>query len=73
MKHPDAQPAPERYRGMTVNERLMVAGLRDPFDAAVRRGDRPAMISLLGQLELDEKQAISTTDTLLANPKHYGY
>ena len=73
MTPPDAQPAPDRYRGMTVNERLMVGGIMEQFDAAARRRDRAAMISLLVRVELDEKQATWTTDTLLANPKHYGY
>jgi len=58
---------------MTVNERLAVAGLLGQFDDAARRRDRAAMISLLIQVALSDKQATTTIDTLLANPKHYGY
>ena len=53
MKHPDTEPARERYRGMAVNERLMVAYLMDQFDSAARRRDRAAMMALLTQVDLD--------------------
>ena len=35
------------YGGMTVNERLFVAGLADAFNDAVARRDRAVMISIL--------------------------
>jgi hypothetical protein len=73
MKQPGAKPMRERYRGMTVNERLVVAGLLEQFDAATRRRDRAAMMALLAQVDLDPEQAALTTETVLANPKRYGY
>ena len=57
---------------MTVNERLVVAGVIDRFDEAVRRGDRAAMLAILKEVELDDKQATETTDAVLAHPTRYG-
>ena len=70
-----SQPQPEResYGGMTVNERLFVAGTFEHFHAAARHRDRSAMIALLLAVELDEQQAAHTTDAILNNPTKYGY
>jgi len=57
--------------GMTVNERLFHVGLLDQWDAAVRQRDRDAMIELLQQAEVPEPHL--TVDTVLANPKMYGF
>ena len=67
------QPERESYSGMTVNERLLVAGTIEQFDTAARHRDRPAMIALLLGVELDEQQAADTTDTVLNSPAKYGY
>jgi hypothetical protein len=61
------------YAGMTVNERLAVAGLMQAFDKAVMARDRSAAIAVLRQVELSDEQAASTTDTIFANPSRYDY
>jgi len=58
---------------MTVNERLVVSGLMDEFDAAVRRRDRDAMIAILRKVALTEKGAAETAGAILADPSYYGY
>ena len=63
----------ESFSGMTVNERLVVAGSIDQFDAAARGRDRQAMIALLLAVQLDDQQAAHTTDSILSNPRQYGY
>ena len=60
------------YGGMTVNERLVIAGLFEQWDIAVRTRNRQRMIEILGHVAL-ANQAESITDTTLANPKKYGY
>jgi hypothetical protein len=57
--------------GMTINERLYVAGLADPFDAAVRARDRALMISILKDVEV--RDAASCVDAILKDPFRYGY
>jgi hypothetical protein len=44
----------EEAGGMTVNERLVVAGLSDDFDAAVAREDETAIRFILVQVFLTE-------------------
>lgn len=61
------------YLGMTVNERLAVAGLLAAFDNAVNGRDRTKTIEILQQVELTAEQATWTTDTIFANPRRYGY
>jgi hypothetical protein len=58
---------------MTVNERLVVCGVLDKWDDAVRRRSRGEMIEVLRSVALTEQQAVHTTDTVLQNPKQYGY
>jgi hypothetical protein len=60
------------YAGMTVNERLVVSGQIAAWDAAVARRDRAAMIAVLISTELTAKQAVETTDAVLADPQKYG-
>ena len=62
-----------QYAGMTVNERLFEAGLLDDFDAAVKRGDKAAVVALLERVELIPEEARDSADTLFANPERYGY
>jgi hypothetical protein len=59
------------FSGMTVNERLFTADLMDAFDAAVRRRDRARMVEMLRAVAVEDAEA--TADTLLADPKQYGY
>lgn len=61
----------ERYKGMTLNERLYTAGLLDRFDAATEAGDRTTMAELLAQVGVEGDRAKFTIDTLLANPGRY--
>jgi hypothetical protein len=64
---------PSEYAGMTLNERLVVAGTLAEFDNAVRRGDRDAMFMLLLGVEIEAEAARETIDAVLSNPKEYGY
>ena len=61
------------YAGMTVNERLVISGQIAAWDAAVSRRDRAGMIAALMATELSEKQAVETTDAVLADPQKYGF
>jgi hypothetical protein len=60
------------YQGMTVNERLVVAGLIDQWDAAVKRRDRDGMIETLKQVDLGS-DAERIADAVLKNPALYGF
>jgi hypothetical protein len=61
------------YSGMTINERLFVAGLLEDFDSAVGAGDCKAAIDVLHKIDLDERQAGQTVDAVLAEPSKYGF
>jgi hypothetical protein len=61
------------YAGMTVNERMSAAGIMDRFEPAARSRDREEMISLLLEVETGEQDARLITETILADPKKYGY
>ncbi|MDG2520572.1 hypothetical protein P7B02_03375 [Caulobacter segnis] len=54
---------------MTVNERLFTCGLIDAFDQAAKRRDRESMVALLSEVEVGSE----TADTILRDPKKYGY
>jgi hypothetical protein len=56
---------------MTVNERLIDAGLMEAFDAATRARDRAEMIRLLTGVDVDD--AAWSADTILESPERYGY
>ncbi len=62
-----------QFEGMTVNERLGVAGLMDEFDAAILSKDKAAAISILQQTELPVEAATETVTEILENPGMYGY
>ena len=51
--------------GMTVNERLVEAGLMDAWDSALNARNREEMIAILSQVEL-ESQAGKIADSVLA-------
>lgn len=42
----------DKYKGMTINERLYVSGLIDEFDKAVGNKDKNKVIDILKQVEL---------------------
>jgi hypothetical protein len=65
-----SEPIPPDFGGMTVNERLVVAGLVDDWDQAVHRRDRTEMIRILELV--DVMRADQTADAVLANPAFYG-
>jgi hypothetical protein len=65
------EPNKPDFSGMTVNERLITAGIMDQWDDAVRRRDRGRMIELLKQVEVPS--ADWTADTVLADPQKYGF
>jgi hypothetical protein len=58
---------------MTLNERLVSAGLMQAFEAAARARDRSAMIEVLVSAALSAEEAARVADRVLANPKYYGY
>ena len=61
------------FGGMTVNERLSVAGLLQRFDSAIDAGERLQAIEVLLQVAMSDASAAWTVDTLLAHPAKYGY
>ena len=60
------------YAAMTVNERLVEAGLLDRWDTAARARDRAVMVAVLREVDMGEL-AESTADAVLADPAFYGF
>lgn len=60
------------FSAMTTNERLVVAGLLDKWDAAARSRNRERMINVLKRVESGD-QAAAIADAVLSNPKRYGF
>lgn len=56
---------------MTVNERLIEAGLLEAFDIAAKARNREAMLGLLAEIAVPNPA--STVDPILNDPKRYGY
>ena len=54
------------------NEHLFEAGLLSEWDAAAGSRNRERMIELLGKVDLGD-QAEWITDTVLSNPRKYGF
>jgi hypothetical protein len=67
-----AEAGKSNYQGMTVNERLVVAGLIEQWDAAVKRRDRDRMIETLKQVDIGS-DAEKIVDAVLKNPALYGF
>jgi hypothetical protein len=42
--------APRKYAGMTMNERLVLSGLIDRWDAALAKRDREALLRICAQV-----------------------
>ena len=66
-------PPHPNYSAMTVNERLLVAGLLDEWDSAVTAGDCKKAIEILSWVDMDQTSAAHTVDTTLGNPSKYGF
>ena len=62
-----------KFAGMTVNERLCIAGLIDEFDNAVKSRNKSQIIETLKKTDLTKQQATETTEAILSNPKRYGF
>jgi hypothetical protein len=60
------------FAGLTVNERLVVAGLVEQWDAAIAGRRADAAIDLLRRVGLDG-QGATIVDAVLANPSKYGF
>jgi len=60
------------YAGMTLNERIVVAGMLADWDRAVKAGNREGMIQILEFLDL-RGEAETLADQVLSNPKQYGF
>jgi hypothetical protein len=71
MKRP--RPTPEELQGMTVNERLFACGVLNKWEDAAKDRKREVMIAVLRDVAMTEKEAAWTTDTVLKNPKAYGF
>lgn len=63
----------DRFTGMTVNERLVVAGLVDEFDSAAHARDRVRLCAVLRRVAFSAEEAESIADSVLGNPARYGY
>ncbi len=57
----------KNFSGLTVMERLHLAGLLKRFDAAARRRNREKMMLLLKQVALPEHYAAKWVDTMLGD------
>jgi len=60
-----------RYGGLTINERLVVAGLLSSFEAAAKARGQATMIGLLAEVEVED--AAASVDAVLQDPGRYGY
>lgn len=60
------------YTGMTLNERIVVAGMLANWDGAVEAGNKEDMIQILELLDLRD-EAETLADQILSNPKQYGF
>jgi hypothetical protein len=61
------------YEGMTIEERLQVAGLTSEFSAAVEQSDRDAMLQILERVQLPSAGGAAFADAVLANPRQHGF
>jgi hypothetical protein len=61
------------YQGMTVNERLFVAGQLEAFDRAAAERNSEEMIAILTQVDITASHAQRVVTAILDNPKMYVY
>jgi hypothetical protein len=69
---PPTMPDGIDYSGMTVNERLSSVGIMPAWDVAAKSRNRKHMVELLGRVGLAD-HADQIVDTVLSNPKRYGF
>ena len=62
-----------KYKGMTVNERLYSNGLLEKYDNAVKGRDVATIISILEEVELKEKSIIPILENLRLYGEMYEY
>ncbi|CAG5068874.1 hypothetical protein DYBT9623_01606 [Dyadobacter sp. CECT 9623] len=48
----------QKYKGMTVNERLYISGLMDEFDLAVKENNTAKIIEILKKVEITDFDAL---------------
>lgn len=65
--------SPDDFRGMTINERLVMSGLMDEYEQAASIRDAERMVSILVRTHLPKAAAEATVKAILANPGFYGY
>ena len=58
-----------KYKGMTVNERLWVSGLMDEFDKAVEARDAGTVTRILEEVELTKPNIDPILEQLGLKPK----
>ena len=58
-----------KYKGMTVNERLWVSGLSDEFDKAVKEKDANKVTQILEEVELTKPNIDPILENLGLKPK----
>ena len=61
------------YKAMTGNERLVVAGLLEKFDKAVRLRNVVDAVTILQQVDYSKSEGESIVKTIFENPSKYGY
>lgn len=59
------------YSGMTLNERLFKSGLMDQFDKAVKLRNKSLLVEILKKVNLEQKTAEQTIETIFKNPGKY--
>jgi hypothetical protein len=69
---PPTMPEGTDYSAMTVNERLSSAGIMAAWDVAAESRNRKRMVELLNRVGLAD-HADQIVDTVLPNPKRYGF
>jgi len=67
------KPSDEELAGMTVNERLWNCDLFEQWQEAVLLRNRAEMITILGQVGIPPEKAAHTVDSVLADPKKFGF
>ncbi len=63
----------EKFRGMTLNERLFSLNKFEAFDKAIKSNNIQQAIDILIKCELPSEEATKTVETILQNQKTYGF
>jgi hypothetical protein len=67
------RPTDRELSGMTVNERLYACGLFKRWDAAAFGRKKEEMVAVLCEVAIAPEEASRIADTILADPKKYGF